>query len=153
MTNTNDPLLGFSPDEIVVGPSGETLAQAAAVRVRLLGYDLDYDVHDAARDVVSPELATVDAALDWITHEAQVARERLVIRGDEIWVGGACAALGIIEGNTTPPSLAEELASMPDADRRVAERVADLAEIEPPPGYEDRALERAKREGVLPSGA
>lgn len=27
--NTTDPLLGFSPDDIVVGPDGQTLAQAA----------------------------------------------------------------------------------------------------------------------------
>lgn len=49
-----------------------------------------------------------------------------------------------------PPGLAEELAAMAPADRAVAERIADLPEIEPPPGYEDRAVDRARREGVLP---
>lgn len=48
-----------------------------------------------------------------------------------------------------PTALAEELASMPPEDRAVAQRVADLAEIDPAPGWEERAVERAKREGVL----
>lgn len=49
-----------------------------------------------------------------------------------------------------PPGLAEELAGMDPADRAVAERVADLPLIDPAPGYEDRAVERARREGLLP---
>lgn len=46
------------------------------------------------------------------------------------------------------PTIAEELAAMDPADRRIAERVATLGD-EPPAGYEDRAVERARREGVL----
>lgn len=35
MTTTNDRLHGFSPDEIVVGSGGQTLAQAAVLRLTL----------------------------------------------------------------------------------------------------------------------
>lgn len=36
-----------------------------------------------------------------------------------------------------------------EADRRVAARIRDLPEIEPAPGWEDRAVQRAKDEGVI----
>lgn len=45
--------------------------------------------------------------------------------------------------------LAEELAGMAPEDRTVAQRVSDLDEVEPRPGYEERTVERAKREGLL----
>lgn len=112
-TAGRDPLLGFSPDEIVVGPNGQTLAQAAAaatVRVRRLGHDLEHDVHDPARDAVSPEMASLDAALDWIAGESGVTREHLVLHGSEIWVLGACAALGIIERGPALRRLGDEIA-------------------------------------------
>lgn len=35
------------------------------------------------------------------------------------------------------------------ADRQVAERVAALPDIEPPPGWEQRAEDRARREGLI----
>lgn len=38
--DSNDPLLGFSPDEIVVGPSGQTLAQAADDELRVVAASL-----------------------------------------------------------------------------------------------------------------
>lgn len=42
-----------------------------------------------------------------------------------------------------------EIAAMSPEDRAVAQRVADLDEIEPAEGYEERAVERARRDGVL----
>lgn len=108
--------------------------------VTIIGYDLEHDVTDPSQDVVS-ELATVEDALDWVARTAQVDRDHLVVRGSEIWVMGACGVLATFASG--------ELASLPEADRRVAERIADLDEIEPPAGWEDRAVDRARREGVL----
>lgn len=111
-TTTTDPLLGFSPDEIVVGADGQTLAQATStIRVRRLGYDLEHDVHDPARDVMSPEVTSMDAALDWIAEESGVTREHLVLNGSEIWALGACAALGVVERG--PTRIPAELGNLP----------------------------------------
>jgi hypothetical protein len=90
-----DPLHGFSPDEIVVGPGGQTLAQAAADQ------DCPTDADEAA------------------THERDAANYRA-----------------------------------DDADRmaRGLEPIHPYAwdEVEMAPGWEDRCVERAKREGLLP---
>lgn len=74
---------------------------------------------------------------------------------DGIRLCGACSTTSGDErtipcGVLLEATVAEELAGMPDADRRVAERVSDLGEIEPTPGWEQRAEDRARREGVLP---
>jgi hypothetical protein len=45
--------------------------------------------------------------------------------------------------------LAAELAAMPEAERRVAEMVGDLPEVEPPSRYEDRAVDAARNRGLL----
>lgn len=42
--------------------------------------------------------------------------------------------------DSSTESLAAELAGMPEGDRRVAERVSALPEIEPAPGWEQRVL-------------
>lgn len=62
---------------------------------------------------------------------------------------GSTMAVGVGDAKEMPPGLAEELAGMSAEDRAVAQRVADLGEIEPAPGYEERAVDRARREGVL----
>jgi hypothetical protein len=47
------------------------------------------------------------------------------------------------------------MSSPPDPDglspeeRRIAARIRDLPEIEPAPGYVERAVERARREGLF----
>jgi hypothetical protein len=50
------------------------------------------------------------------------------------------------------PSLAAELAAMPEAERRIAERIAELPDVEPPEGWEERALERWRRQEAKPAG-
>jgi hypothetical protein len=47
--HTTDPLHGFSPSEIVVGPAGQTLAQAQAARPRIRTLSLRTDSLAAAR--------------------------------------------------------------------------------------------------------
>lgn len=122
--------------------AGQTLAQAAAatVRVTLLGYDMERELHDSSHDVESPPLADLSAALDWVAATSGATRDCLDVRGRQIWVRGACAVLALID----PDGLSA-------ADRAVADRVAGLDEIEPAPGWEDRAVDRAKRDGVLPT--
>lgn len=57
--------------------------------------------------------------------------------------------LVVMHDAVAPAGVAEELATMSPEDRAVAQRVADLAEIDPAEGYEERAVERARRDGVL----
>lgn len=175
-TPTTDPLLGFSSDEVVVGPGGQTLAQAAAEeqatrRVEPRCYALVMPPADGSRwiDVQLTRIAyglwsqgfagtvvgvLVDAGTGTTDAEIRAAcTVTLLDRAHYSHVTGAVTAhvqccLDMLE--VTRDSLAVELAAIAPEDRAVAQRVSDLAEIEPAPGYEERAVERARREGLLP---
>lgn len=114
-----DPLLGFSPDEIIVGPSNQTISQAAteeqAEPVRQALAILRRPQHPQYGEQARALLAEV-------TPQASL---------DELWQAFSAA-------DHVPEVWA------------IAALAWHLSEIEPAPGYEERAVDRAKREGVLP---
>lgn len=102
MTNNDStvPLHGYSPDEIIVGADGQTLAQVTADAEDLVVATIyGYDDTDAPYDASVSSPLSVEEAIAWVTAGTDARRPPpefrgpLRMHGAQIWAGGACAPL------------------------------------------------------------